>query len=76
MLKEKLRIEKVELGAERRRREEDIAVLTHEASTLRHAARHLRAAALHATTCRRRRRCSVCIYAKRTFSEVDDYRDE
>ncbi|XP_011313519.1 reticulocyte-binding protein 2 homolog a-like, partial [Fopius arisanus] len=66
VLKEKLRVEQVELGAERRRREEGIAVLTHEAATLRHAARHLRAAAVHATSCRRRRRCSVCLYAKRT----------
>lgn len=75
-MKEKLRVEQVELGAERRRREEGIAVLTHEAATLRHAARHLRAAALHATSCRRRRRCSVCLYAKRTFAEADDYHDE
>lgn len=64
------------MGAERRRREKGIAELTHEAVTLRHAARHLRAAALHAMSCRRRRRCSVCLYAKRTFAEVDDYRDE
>ncbi|XP_034941560.1 uncharacterized protein [Chelonus insularis] len=76
VLKEKLRVEQVELGEERRRREEGIALLTHEAVTLRHAARHLRAAALHATSCKRRRRCSVCLYAKRTFAEVDDCRDE
>lgn len=66
----------MELGEERRRREEGIAVLTREAVTLRHAARHLRAAALHATACKRRRRCSICLYAKRTFAEVDDYRNE
>ena len=76
MLKEKLRLEQDELGAERRRREEGVAALTQEATALRHAARHLRAAALHATSCRRRRRCSVCIYARRTFADVDDYRDE
>ncbi|XP_034941564.1 uncharacterized protein [Chelonus insularis] len=76
VLKEKLRVEQVELGEERRRREEGIALLTHEAVTLRHAARHLRAAALHATSCKRRRRCSVCLYAKRTFAEVDDCRDD
>ncbi|XP_012287406.1 uncharacterized protein LOC105703526 [Orussus abietinus] len=75
-LKEKLRAEQGELGAERRRREEGVAALTHEAATLRHAARHLRAAALHATSCRRRRRCSVCLYAKRTFGDVDDIRDD
>ncbi|KAH0534839.1 filament-like plant protein 2 isoform X1 [Cotesia glomerata] len=76
VLKEKLRVEQVELGEERRKREEGIAILTQEAVTLRHAARHLRAAALHATACKRRRRCSVCLYAKRTFSEVDDYRND
>ncbi|XP_057333721.1 uncharacterized protein LOC130672927 isoform X2 [Microplitis mediator] len=76
VLKEKLRVEQVELGEERRRREEGIAVLTREAVTLRHAARHLRAAALHATACKRRRRCSICLYAKRTFAEVDDYRND
>ncbi|XP_031787373.1 uncharacterized protein LOC100680036 isoform X1 [Nasonia vitripennis] len=75
-LKEKLRVEQDELGEERRRNEEGVAALTHEATTLRHAARHLRAAALHATSCRRRRRCSVCLYARRTFQDVDDFRDE
>lgn len=75
-MKEKLRLEQIELGSERRRREEGIAVLTHEAVTLRHAARHLHAAALHAVTCKRRRRCSVCLYAKRAFNDTDDYRDE
>ena len=72
MLKEKLKVEQDELGAERRRREEII----HETAVLRYAARHLRAAAFHATCCRRRHRCSVCVYVKRTFAEVDDYRDE
>ncbi|XP_051161955.1 paramyosin-like isoform X2 [Leptopilina boulardi] len=76
VLKEKLRLEQNELGAERLRREEGIAALTQEAVTLRHTARHMRAAALHATACRSRRRCSVCIYAKRTFAEVDDFRNE
>ncbi|XP_003425083.2 uncharacterized protein LOC100680036 isoform X2 [Nasonia vitripennis] len=75
-LKEKLRVEQDELGEERRRNEEGVAALTHEATTLRHAARHLRAAALHATSCRRRRRCSVCLYARRTFQDVDDFRDD
>lgn len=69
-------MEQDELGEERRRNEEGVAALTHEATTLRHAARHLRAAALHATSCRRRRRCSVCLYARRTFQDVDDFRDE
>lgn len=76
VLKEKLRVEQGELGEERRRREEGIAALTLETITLRHAARHLRAATLHATSCRRRRRCSVCLYARRTFAEIDDYRDD
>ncbi|XP_060832954.1 myosin-7B-like isoform X3 [Bombus pascuorum] len=76
VLKEKLRIEQGELGEERRRREEGVAALTRETITLRHAARHLRAATLHATSCRRRRRCSVCLYARRTFAEIDDYRDD
>ncbi|XP_015609235.1 uncharacterized protein LOC107274520 isoform X2 [Cephus cinctus] len=76
ILKERLRAEQGELGAERRRREEGVAALSHEATTLRHAARHLRAATLHATSCRRRRRCSVCLYAKRTFGEVDEIRDD
>ncbi|XP_046409837.1 uncharacterized protein LOC124174611 [Neodiprion fabricii] len=76
ILKERLRAEQGELGAERRRREEGVAALSHEAATLRHAARHLRAAALHATACRRRRRCSVCVYAKRTFGDVEDFRDD
>ncbi|CAK9802717.1 hypothetical protein ANTPLA_LOCUS3287 [Anthophora plagiata] len=76
VLKEKLRVEQGELGEERRRREEGVAALTRETITLRHAARHLRAATLHATSCRRRRRCSVCLYARRTFAEIDDYRDE
>ncbi|XP_053971178.1 uncharacterized protein LOC128872470 isoform X1 [Hylaeus volcanicus] len=76
VLKEKLRVEQGELGEERRRREEGVAALTRETITLRHAARHLRAATLHATSCRRRRRCSVCLYARRTFAEVDDYRDD
>lgn len=75
-LKEKLRIGEDELGTERRRREEGVAALTRETITLRHAARHLRAATLHATSCRRRRRCSICLYARRTFAEVDDYRDD
>ncbi|KAF7394645.1 hypothetical protein HZH66_007819 [Vespula vulgaris] len=75
-LKEKLRIGEDELGIERRRREEGVAALTRETITLRHAARHLRAATLHATSCRRRRRCSICLYAQRTFAEVDDYRDD
>ncbi|CAL7933562.1 unnamed protein product [Xylocopa violacea] len=76
VLKEKLRVEQGELGEERRRREEGVAALTRETITLRHAARHLRAATLHATSCRRRRRCSVCLYARRTFAEIDDYRDD
>lgn len=76
VLKERLRVEQGELGAERRRREEGVMALSHEAATLRHAARHLRAATLHATSCRRRRRCSVCLYAKRTFGEVDEFRDD
>ncbi|XP_078043162.1 uncharacterized protein LOC144473285 isoform X1 [Augochlora pura] len=76
VLKEKLRVEQGELGEERRRREEGVAALTREAITLRHAARHLRAATIHATSCRRRRRCSVCLYARRTFAEIDDYRDD
>ncbi|XP_076171157.1 uncharacterized protein LOC143148578 isoform X1 [Ptiloglossa arizonensis] len=76
VLKEKLRAEQGELGEERRRREEGVAALTRETITLRHAARHLRAATLHATSCRRRRRCSVCLYARRTFAEIDDYRDD
>nr|XP_012153005.1 PREDICTED: uncharacterized protein LOC100874912 isoform X3 [Megachile rotundata] len=76
VLKEKLRVEQGELGEERRRREEGVAALTRETITLRHAARHLRAATLHATACRRRRRCSVCLYARRTFAEIDDYRDD
>ncbi|XP_050591006.1 myosin-7B-like isoform X3 [Bombus affinis] len=76
VLKEKLRIEQGELGEEKRRREEGVAALTRETITLRHAARHLRAATLHATSCRRRRRCSVCLYARRTFAEIDDYRDD
>ncbi|XP_043248802.1 uncharacterized protein LOC122395370 isoform X1 [Colletes gigas] len=76
ILKEKLRVEQGELGEERRRREEGVAALTRETITLRHAARHLRAATLHATSCRRRRRCSVCLYARRTFAEIDDYRDD
>ncbi|XP_047356506.1 mucin-21-like [Vespa velutina] len=75
-LKEKLRIGEDELGIERRRREEGVAALTRETITLRHAARHLRAATLHATSCRRRRRCSICLYTQRTFAEVDDYRDD
>lgn len=77
VLKEKLRLEQNELGAERLRREEGMAALTQEAVTLRHTARHMRAAALHATACRSRRRCSVCIYAKRTFfTDVDDFRND
>ncbi|XP_014219013.1 uncharacterized protein LOC106647223 [Copidosoma floridanum] len=76
LLKEKLRAEQDELSEERRRNEEGFAALAHEASVLRHAARHLRAAALHATSCRRRRRCSVCLYAKRTFQDVDDFRED
>ncbi|XP_076248630.1 uncharacterized protein LOC143188311 isoform X2 [Calliopsis andreniformis] len=76
VLKEKLRIGEGELGEERRKREEGVAALTRETITLRHAARHLRAATLHATSCRRRRRCSVCLYARRTFAEIDDYRDD
>ncbi|KAK0181041.1 hypothetical protein PV327_003362 [Microctonus hyperodae] len=76
VLKEKLRLEQIELGTERRRREEGIAVLSHEAVSLRYAARHLHAAALHAVTCKRRRRCSVCLYAKRAFNETDEYRDD
>ncbi|KAG6799661.1 hypothetical protein HZU73_05042 [Apis mellifera caucasica] len=76
VLKEKLRIEQGELGEEIRRRDEGVAALTRETMTLRHAARHLRAATIHATSCRRRRRCSVCLYARRTFAEVDDYRDD
>ncbi|XP_015186570.1 PREDICTED: uncharacterized protein LOC107071786 isoform X2 [Polistes dominula] len=75
-LKEKLRIGEDELGIERRRREEGVAALTRETITLRHAARHLRAATLHATSCRRRRRCSICLYAQRTFAEVDDFQDD
>ncbi|XP_035730742.1 keratin, type II cytoskeletal 1-like [Vespa mandarinia] len=75
-LKEKLRIGEDELGIERRRREEGVAALTRETITLRHAARHLRAATIHATSCRRRRRCSICLYTQRTFAEVDDYRDD
>ena len=75
-LKEKLRLEKDELGEERRRNEKGVAALAQEAQSLRHAARHLQAAALHATSCRRRRRCSVCTYARRTFADVDDYRNE
>ncbi|XP_014613878.1 PREDICTED: uncharacterized protein LOC106792176 [Polistes canadensis] len=75
-LKEKLRLGEDELGIERRRREEGVAALTRETITLRHAARHLRAATLHATSCRRRRRCSICLYAQRTFAEVDDYQDD
>ncbi|KAI4493257.1 hypothetical protein M0802_009545 [Mischocyttarus mexicanus] len=75
-LKEKLRMGEDELGTERRRREEGVAALTRETITLRHAARHLRAATLHATSCRRRRRCSICLYTQRTFAEVDDYQDD
>ncbi|XP_014486118.1 PREDICTED: uncharacterized protein LOC106750338 [Dinoponera quadriceps] len=75
-LREKLRIEQNERGAELRRREEGVAALTRETVTLRHAARHLRAVTLHATSCRSRRRCSICLYARRTFAEVDDCRDD
>ncbi|EFN76440.1 hypothetical protein EAI_09065 [Harpegnathos saltator] len=75
-LKEKLKIERNERGAELRRREEGVAALTRETATLRHAARHLRAVTLHATSCRSRRRCSICLYARRTFAEVDDCRDD
>ncbi|XP_066586716.1 inner centromere protein-like [Prorops nasuta] len=74
-LKQKLRVKRDELGAERRRREDGVAALTRETITLRHAARHLQAATLHATSCRRRRRCSVCLYARRTFAEIDDFSD-
>ncbi|XP_011635431.1 uncharacterized protein LOC105426063 isoform X2 [Pogonomyrmex barbatus] len=75
MLRQRLRVERDELGAERRRREEGVAALTRETIALKHATRHLSAATFHATSCRNRRRCSICIYARRTFANIDNYRD-
>ncbi|KAM0730204.1 hypothetical protein ACS0PU_004081 [Formica fusca] len=75
MLRQRLRVEQHELGAERRRREEGVAALTRETIALKHATRHLSAATFHATSCRNRRRCSICIYARRTFANVNNYRD-
>lgn len=75
MLRQRLRVEQNELGAERRRREEGVAALTRETIALKHATRHLSAATFHATSCRNRRRCSICIYARRTFANIDNYRD-
>lgn len=75
MLRQRLRVEQDELGAERRRREEGVAALTRETIALKHATRHLSAATFHATSCRNRRRCSICIYARRTFANIDNYRD-
>lgn len=76
MLRQRLKVEQNELGAERRRREEGVAALTRETIALKHATRHLSAATFHATSCRNRRRCSICIYAKRTFANIDNYRDK
>ncbi|TGZ52558.1 Reticulocyte-binding protein 2-like protein [Temnothorax longispinosus] len=76
MLRQRLRVEQDELGAERRRREEGVAALTRETIALKHATRHLSAATFHATSCRNRRRCSICIYARRTFANIDNYRDK
>lgn len=75
LLRQKLRDEQNELGAERRRREEGVAALTRETIALKHATRHLTAATFHATSCRNRRRCSICIYARHTFANVNSYRD-
>lgn len=75
MLRQRLRVEQDELGAERRRREEGVAALTRETIALKHATRHLSAATFHATSCRNRRRCSICMYARRTFANIDNYRD-
>ncbi|XP_077281907.1 uncharacterized protein LOC143908271 isoform X1 [Temnothorax americanus] len=75
ILRQRLRVEQDELGAERRRREEGVAALTRETIALKHATRHLSAATFHATSCRNRRRCSICIYARRTFANIDNYRD-
>jgi len=76
MLRRRLRLEQDELGAERRRREEGVAALTRETIALKHATRHLTAATFHATSCRNRRRCSICTYARRTFANVDNYHDK
>jgi len=76
MLRQRLKVEQNELGAERRRREEGVAALTRETIALKHATRHLSAATFHATSCRNRRRCSICIYARRTFANIDNYRDK
>ncbi|XP_012226844.1 uncharacterized protein [Linepithema humile] len=75
ILRRRLRLEQDELGAERRRREEGVAALTRETIALKHATRHLTAATFHATSCRNRRRCSICTYARRTFANVDNYHD-
>lgn len=75
MLRQRLRVEQHELGVERRRREEGVAALTRETIALKHATRHLTAATFHATSCRNRRRCSICTYARRTFANVNNYRD-
>ncbi|EZA60208.1 Reticulocyte-binding protein 2-like protein a [Ooceraea biroi] len=75
VLRQRLRLEQDELGAERRRREEGVAALTRETIALKHATRHLTAATFHATSCRNRRRCSICTYARHTFATVDNYRD-
>ncbi|XP_020288013.1 uncharacterized protein LOC109856776 isoform X2 [Pseudomyrmex gracilis] len=75
MLRQRLRMEQDELRGERRRREEGVAALTRETIALKHATRHLSAATFHATSCRNRRRCSICMYARRTLAGVDSYHD-
>ncbi|KAL0112961.1 hypothetical protein PUN28_012305 [Cardiocondyla obscurior] len=75
ILRQRLRMEQDELGAERHRREEGVAALTKETIALKHATRHLSAATFHATSCRNRRRCSICTYARRTFADIDNYHD-
>lgn len=76
MLRQRLRVEQDELRGERRRREEGVAALTRETIALKHATRHLSAATFHATSCRNRRRCSICMYARRTLADVDSYHDK
>jgi len=72
ILKEKLKLEQKELDAERRRREEGVAALTEETLVLKHATQNLTAITSHATSCENRRKCSVCVYAKRTFSNTSE----
>jgi uncharacterized Fe-S cluster-containing MiaB family protein len=74
MLKQKLKLEQKELNAERRRREEGVAALTKETIALKHATHHLTAITFHATSCRNRRKCSICVYARRTFANTENHR--